>query len=471
MALDINSAAKRMIKSLWVKFLIILLVISLISLSAALSLRELIIKDFEEYLEGEREDRVYRVMASIEGSYEKYSGWNPDALRENAIWALLLGYELSIRDLNDNELMSTNKAVELLPPLMKRRITAISGFSSEEKKLSNDSFTNYPMFLGGKDIGSLEIRSIISNGGEGKEITFMMRSNRFLLLLLFVLGGLSVILSLIFSKKMTDPIKKLTNAAKHISQGNIKSRVSISGNDEISNLARTFNMMADNLEIQEALRRKLTSNIAHELRTPLSAMQGEIEGMLDGLIKVDRERLVSLHEETGRLKHIIEGIEELSRAESSVLELRKQQILLKPFLSNIKGRFEKLFIDKRVALKLECEDMMTLYADPEKVSQIIINLLSNALRATDADGTVIIRAGIKDPEGYVAVSDTGSGIKKEDMPFVFERFYKTPEGGLGLGLTIAKELADAHGGRIEVESEYRKGSTFTLYLPAFTTSS
>lgn len=471
MALDINSAAKRMIKSLWVKFLIILILISLISLSAALSLRELIINDFKEYLEGEREDRVYRVMASIEGSYEKYSGWNPDALRENAIWALLLGYELSIRDLNENELMSTNKAVELLPPLMKRRITAISGFSSEENKLLNDSFTNYPLFLGGKDIGSLEIRPIIPQRGEGKEIIFLMRSNRFLLILIVILGGLSVVLSLIFSKKMTDPIKKLTTAAEHISQGNIKSRVSISGNDEISNLARTFNMMAENLEIQEALRRKLTSNIAHELRTPLSAMQGEIEGMLDGLIKVDRERLVSLHEETGRLKHIIEGIEELSKAESSILELRKQQIPLKAFLSNIKGRFDKLFIDKGVALKLECEDMMTLYADPEKVSQIIINLLSNALRATDADGTVIIRAGIKDLEEYIAVSDTGSGIKKEDIQFVFERFYKTPEGGLGLGLTIAKELADAHGGRIEVESEYRKGSTFTLYLPAFTTSS
>jgi two-component system, OmpR family, sensor histidine kinase BaeS len=471
MALDINSAAKRMIKSLWVKFLIVLLVISLISLSAALSLRELIIKDFEEYLEGEREDRVYRVMASIEGSYEKYSGWNPDAMRENAIWALLLGYELTIRDLNDNEVISTNKAVELLPPLMKRRITAISGFSSEENKPSNDPFINYPMFLGGKDIGSLEIRSVIPHGGEGKDVIFMMRSNRFLLLLLFVLGGLSVILSLIFSKRMTDPIKKLTAAAEHISHGNVKSRVSISGNDEISNLARTFNMMADNLEIQEALRRKLTSNIAHELRTPLSAMQGEIEGMLDGLIKVDRERLVSLHEETVRLKHIIEGIEELSRAESSVLELRKQQILLKPFLSNIKGRFEKLFIDKGVALKLECEDMMTLYADPDKISQIIINLLSNALRATDAYGTVIIGAGIKDPEGYITVSDTGSGIKNKDLPFVFERFYKTPEGGLGLGLTIAKELAEAHGGRIEVESEYRKGSTFTLYLPSFTTSS
>ena len=125
--------------------------------------------------------------------------------------------------------------------------------------------------------------------------------------------------------------------------------------------------MADNLEIQESLRRKMTSNVAHELRTPLSAMQGEIEGMLDGLMKVDRERLLSLHEETERLKHIIEGMEEIARAEASVLEMRKQSINLRPFLNNIKERFEKLFFDKGVKLELECDETLRLYADPEKL--------------------------------------------------------------------------------------------------------
>lgn len=459
-----------MFKSLSVKFLILLFSVSMISLSAALFLRELVMKDFREYLEGEIEDRIYRVMASIEGSYEKYSGWDKDALKENTIWALMLGYELKILDIDGKELINTDKAVKSLSPLMMRRILAISGFPIEGRASIKDEFTIYPLFLGGKEIGQLETRLISLKGDPGKEAIFIRRSNRFLILSLFGLGGLAIILSLIFSKKLTNPIRKLTSAARAISEGNIKSRVSISGSDEISELARTFNTMAGNLEIQESLRKKLRSNIAHELRTPLSAIQGELEGMIDGLITVDRERLLSLYEETGRLKKIIEGIEELSKAEASILEIRREMIELKPFLNNIKERFEKLFLDKGINFGLECDAELTLYADPDKVSQIIINLLSNAIKATE-EGRVKIRAGVKGEEVFIEVTDTGRGIRKEDLPFVFERFYKATEGGLGLGLSIAKELAEAHGGRIEIKSEYQKGSTFTIYLPSLTKSS
>lgn len=468
---DTSLPERQMIKSLWVKYLILLFSVSMISLSAALFLREMIVKDFEEYLEGETEDRIYRVMAATEGTYEKYSGWDQEALKENAVWAVLLGYELKILDSQERELMNTGKALESLSPLMKRRITAISGFSSDDEQSGKGLFTSYPLFLGGKEIGYLEIKSIIPKEGMGKEMIFMMRSDRFLLGSVILLGGLSIVLSLIFSKRLTDPIKRLTAAARDISEGNVKSRVSVRGNDEISNLARTFNIMAANLEVHESLRRKLTANIAHELRTPLTVIQGELEGMIDGLIRTDKERLLSLHEEATRLKTIIEGIEELSRAEACVLALKKQSINLGSFLRNIKERFERLFNDKGVALNLECDDESFLYADPDKISQIVINLLINALNATERGGSVRITAGIKTGEGYVEIADTGKGIREEDMPFIFERFYKTSQGGLGLGLTIAKELAEAHGGRIDVRSEYGKGSSFTLYIPDFTTSS
>lgn len=460
-----------MLKSLWVKFLILLLSVSIISLSAALILRELIIKDFEDYLDGKSEDRIYRVIAAVEGSYEQYSGWDKNALKEIAIWALLIGYETKIFDVNNNELMNTNKAVETLYPLMKKRIMAITGGSFLEKPIDKEHFMGYPLFIGGKEIGTLKIMFFNPKEEQGKEKIFMKRSNRFLVTSLFILGGLSIVLSFIFSKRLTNPIKKLTASVKGISEGKSNSRVSVSGNDEISTLSRTFNVMAGNLEIQESLRKKLTSNIAHELRTPLTSIQGELEGMIDGLITIDKERLLSLHEETGRLKKIIEGIEELSKAEASVLELKRQKIGLTFFLSNIKDRFERLFNNKGVKLDLECDDALTIYADPDKLSQIVINLLSNALRATDKGGNVRIKAGVKGGEGFIEVADTGSGIKKEDIPFIFERFYKAYEGGLGLGLTISKELADAHGGRIEVQSEYGKGSIFTLYIPNFIASS
>lgn len=461
----ISLSAVQMSKSLWVKFLLLLFFVSMISLSASLFLREMIIEDFEEYLEGKTEDRIYRIMAAIEGSYEQHSGWNTESLREKAVWAVLLGYKIRIFDSGNKEMINTQSAVESMSPMMKRRIMAVSGYSHENNPSDDREYTSYPLFLGGKSIGQLDIKQVPSDVGQGKETIFLMRSNRFLLYSLFIVGGLSIILGLVFSKKLTDPIQQLTAAAKDISEGHIKRRVSVQGNDEIGRLAEAFNVMAANLEMQESLRKKLTSNIAHELRTPLSAIQGELEGMIDGLIKVDRERLLSLHEENNRLKKIIEGLEELSSAQASALELRRQTFAVKPFLGNIQERFERMFSDKGVQFELECENTLVFNADPDKLSQIIINLVMNALKATEKGGTVLIRAGLRGREGFTEVTDTGSGIKKEEMPFVFERFYKTSEGGLGLGLTIAKELAEAHGGRIECQSVYGKGSSFSLYLP------
>ena len=122
-------------------------------------------------------------------------------------------------------------------------------------------------------------------------------------------------------------------------------------------------------------------------------------------------------------------------------------------------------------MSLECDDASNLFADPDKISQIVINLLTNSLKATEKGGRVGIRGGIKAGEGYIEVTDTGIGVKEEDMPFLFERFYKKAAGGLGIGLAIARELAEAHGGRLEVRSEYGKGATFTLCIPDFTISS
>lgn len=447
-----------MFRSLWIKFLILLFAVSVIALSSALFLRELMIKDFREYLEGEMEDRVYWVMADLEGTYERYSGWKEDVIGEDTIWALMLGLEIKVRDTNGIVVMDTEKAINRLSPLMKKRLFAVSDFKATE---TEDSFHPYSMFLGWKEIGSLDVRFIQPR----KEAIFIKRSNRFLLISLLVLGGVTVVLSVIFSRKLTNPIKRLVIASQEIAEGNLKSRVSIKINDEIGRLSETFNRMAQNLETHESLRKKLISNIAHELRTPISAIRGELEGMMDGLIQTDKEQFQSLYEETGRLKHILDGIEELTQAQASILTLRKQPIELKPFLKSIMERFNKLFRDKGVAIELQCDDGIIVNADPDKLSQIVINLLSNALKATEAGGKVWIRGGKKDKEVLIEVGDTGCGIKQEDLPFIFERFYKASTGGLGLGLAIVKELVEAHGGKVEVQSEYGRGAVLTVFVP------
>jgi len=458
MVWDTVSQGRGMFKNLWVKFFFLFLVVSAVALSSALIMRELMEQDFRGYLEGQVEDRAYWITASLESTYEKYGVWANPEIIENTIWALMLGFDMRLHDTDGNFIIDTEGAANTLSPLVRKRIEAISALRVRDIQ---GKYQPYALFYAGKEIGKVELRVLRSK----KEMAFITRSNRLLFLTLLALGGFAVLLSVIFSRRLTNPIHRLTEGVTAIAEGNLRSRVVMSGEDEIGRLSAAFNRMAQALEIQESLRKRLTSHIAHELRTPLSAIRGELEGMMDGFMPMDKDHLQSLYAEIGRLRGILEGIEELSQAEASSLTLDKQRFELRPFLSNIVERFSRIFQEKGVAIQLRCNDRLKVYADPDRLSQIIINLLSNALKATQKGGNVQISAADNKAEVIIEIIDNGCGIKQEDMPFIFERFYKASEGGLGLGLTIVRELVDAHGGKIEARSEYGKGATFTLSLP------
>ncbi|MGO9377848.1 MAG: sensor histidine kinase [Dissulfurispiraceae bacterium] len=446
-----------MFKSLWLKFLILLITVSMIALSAAFLLRELMLKDFREYLEGEREDRIYWITAAMESSFDKNEGWVTKDVVENMIWALMLGFDVKLYDMKDEVIMDTESAINAQSQAVVRRVIALSDF---DQRRTGEKFVPYPLFLGGEQIGHLEV-SLLRPRKEG---VFIARSNGLLFLSMLMLGGIALIFSIVFSRRLILPIKGLTRAATDISSGNLKSRVGISGHDEIAQLSDAFNRMVQSLEMQDSLRRKLTTNIAHELRTPISAIRGELEAMMDGLIPVDKEHIQSLYVEIGRLRKIIEGIEELSQAEASSRYLRKTVFGLRAFLEGISSRFSRLFDEKGVSLELYCDENLEVNADPDRLSQIVINLLSNSLKATERGGNVRISADEDHSNTRIVVSDSGSGIKDEDMPFIFDRFYRGAKGGLGIGLTIVKELIDAHGGSISAESNYGKGTVFTVTL-------
>lgn len=454
----IVSQERGMFKNLWVKFFLLFLVVSVVALSSALIMRELMVQDFRGYLEGQVEDRAYWITASLESTYEKYGVWANPEIIENTIWALMLGFDMRLHDAEGNSIIDTEGATNTLSSFVRKRIEAISDLRVKD---TQDKYQPYALFYAGKEIGRVELKFLRSK----KEMTFITRSNRLLFLTLLALGGFAVLLSVIFARRLTRPIHGLTKGVTAIAEGNLRSRVVMSGEDEISRLSAAFNRMAQTLEIQESLKKKLTSHIAHELRTPLSAIRGELEGMIDGFIAMDKDHLQSLYAEIGRLRSILEGIEELSQAEASSLTLNKQIFELRPFLSNIVGRFSRIFQDKGVAIQLQCDDRLRVCADPDKLSQIVINLVSNSLKATDKGGSVRIDATANESEVIIEVIDNGCGITQEDLPLIFERFYKASEGGLGLGLAIVKELVEAHAGKIEVHSEYRKGATFTLSLP------
>ena len=228
-------------------------------------------------------------------------------MAEDAVWALLLRMETRVFNSQGKLMMDSGMALDSLPPMIKSRVQAASGISQDKRF---EGYVPYPLFLAGKEIGRLEVRFLPSK----REELFIRRTNRFLLISSLLTGGLALILSLIFARKLTGPIESLASAAEAVSLGDMKTRVDVSRRDEIGRLSLAFNRMAHALEIQESLRKKLTANAAHELRTPLAAMRGLLEGMMDGLIPVTSEELQSLHDETGKLTGIIAGMEELIQA-------------------------------------------------------------------------------------------------------------------------------------------------------------
>lgn len=445
--------------SLALKLLVLLLVTGALSLSAAFIFRHLIIGDFRSYREGEREDRVYWVTARLEGEYDRQRGWQQHVVADQAVWALLLGMETRLLDRSGRLLTDSTTALNGLSTGGLERVLAVSGYVPATAR---GAYIPYPLFVAGEEIGRLEVRFLDRN----REELFLLRASRFLLWSSLLVGGLAVLLAVIASRRLTRPLAALTAAAEAIGRGELASRAPAHARDEIGRLGQTFNLMAENLEKQEGLRRKLFANAAHELRTPLAAMRCELEGMLDGLIPQSREQLQSLRDEINRLAGFLQGMEDLARAEASALSLHRQRLDLCPFLSSIVERYRPLFSEKGVALALDCQATATMEADHERLSQVMVNLLGNALKATGAGGRVTVRGGMQDSAALIEVIDTGGGIADEDMPRIFERFYRGPQGGMGLGLTIVKELVAAHGGRIEVESRPGEGSKFSIIVPS-----
>ncbi len=447
-----------MIRTLRLQFLILLLSVVAISLISIVFFRQLMLRDFKGYLEGESEDRIYLIQADLEGSFERYGGWRTDIQAQGAIRALMSGFEIRLKDQEGKLVIDTGTAIDNASPLARRRLEALAQFSVSD---STRTFVPYPLFLAGKPIGTLEVKELRSV----REGIFLRRSDTFLALTVVLLGSIAVLLSILFSHRLTGPIKELAMAAYAISHGDLKRRVVVSRRDEVGELAESFNHMAKTLVTQETLRKNLIADVAHELRTPLGVMRGELEGLMDGLIPNDYTHLQSLYDETGRLRNMVDAIEELNKAEASSLSLDRHWIDLQSFLQNIVERFKTKFQERGIVLELVCPMELRLYADPERLSQIILNLLSNALRATPGGGRVSILVEPTEGGLEIAMKDTGSGIREEDLPFIFERFYRGPAGGLGIGLTIVKELVEAHGAGIEVKSTEGKGSSFIIVFP------
>jgi len=442
------------------KFLFLLLLMAVLGVSSALLLRELIVRDFNRLNEAEQEDRASWVVSDLESVYAKQKAWDRVMAVEDAIWALQLGMETRVRDRGGRIIMETKDALDSIAS--ENRIRVQSG-SDHVRTLGTGDFHSYPLFLQGEEIGQLEVRFL----PDERSSFFVARTNRLLGYSAIILGVVACILSVLLARRLSRPIVRLADAAKSISQGNLSERVEYAGTDELASLSRSFNQMAHTLQLQNKLRKQICANLAHELRTPLTIMRGQLEGILDGVIANDESRLRLLLEENHRLTNIVASMEEFFQAQASALTLAPLDVPILQLFENLAKNFEIAAREKDVGIRVEADEAGPMvYADPERLSQILINLIGNALKATAAGG-IITLGGRRTPSGCaITITDTGCGIAEEDVPFIFERFYRGKDGGLGLGLAIVRELVDAHGGTIEVTSRPGEGTTFFLVFPA-----
>jgi len=284
--------------------------------------------------------------------------------------------------------------------------------------------------------------------------------------------GIALLLTFVLSRRILAPVKALTQAARQLGKGDFSQRVNSSDKGEVGELAQSFNSMANDLERAEQLRRNMVADVAHELRTPLSNLRGYIEAIRDGVKKPDADTIHSLGEEATLLSRLVDDLQELSLAEAGELKLNCQAgditELIKQTVPVVRSQAAAKGVSVSVDLpgKLPAVDI-----DSHRISQVLYNLLENAVAHTNQGDSITVAARQQDNQVKISVVDTGEGIPAEDLANIFERFYRVDKsrtratGGSGRGLTIAKRLVEAHGGNIEVNSKPGKGSSFTFTLP------
>jgi len=289
-------------------------------------------------------------------------------------------------------------------------------------------------------------------------------------------GAIAAVLALVMARwlarGMTQPLRDMADASRRMETGDYSTRIYTTTRDEVGQLGAAFNRMSRELDNLEASRRDLVANVSHELKTPITAIRAHLENLLDGVEEPNAEILQVMLSQSERLGRLVEQLLDLSRLESGEVPLRREEISLGPLVSRVMSEIEVARAARAVEVLSDLpNDLPTIEADPERVHQVIFNLVDNAVRYTPEGGEVRIAAQRHNGSIEVSVADTGVGIPPDALPRLFERFYRVDgartrdDGGTGIGLAIARSVVEAHGGTIRAESEFGRGSTFTFDLP------
>jgi len=315
----------------------------------------------------------------------------------------------------------------------------------------------------------------VSPGSPADPISLMRLSAPIIQYILWgclIAGSIALAIAFFLSRRISEPVKTLTLAARRLGDGDLSQRVSVKDKGEVGELAQAFNSMAGDLERDIQLQQDMVADVAHELRTPLSNLRGYLEAVRDGVIEPDADTIRSLNEETALLSRLVDDLQELSLAEAGELKLTRHTEnvagLIKKTVAGVRAKAAA----KGISLSASLPDGLSqVDIDSHRISQVLHNLLENAVAHTNKGGSITVSAGQQGDWVEVAVTDTGEGIPASDLANVFERFYRVDKsrtrttGGSGLGLTIAKRLVEAHSGNIEAQSEPGEGSRFAFTIP------
>jgi len=428
-------------------------------------------KQFESYILDKITQKNNEIVSNLEMRYIDSGGkWEDTGLENIGVNALGDSLMIRVSDVQGTVLWDATKhdsgmCAAILQNLAENMQAHNAGFKGGYVEKSFD------VIVGQKVVGNVSIGYYGPYYYTDNDIHFLNSLNNLLLLGTLIAAAVAIVFGAFLAKWLSSPISRVIRAAGQIAQGKYDDRIHENSNTkEIVELTSSINILAETLSKQETLRKRLTADVAHELRTPTANLQSHIEAIIDGIWQPDAARLVSCHEETIRISKLVSDLENLARFEADNLILKKETFDLNALILKIIKSFENDISVKKINVTHELAAQY-LSADKDKMEQVIVNLISNALKYTPEGGCIKIRTNETSELVFISVEDTGIGISNEDLPFIFERFYRADKsrnratGGSGIGLAIVKFLAEAHGGAVTVESKPGLGSEFTVTLP------
>ena len=349
---------------------------------------------------------------------------------------------------------------------------------SVDVKEDGSNVASAPIIVDGEKVGTVLVRvpgseTLLTKFDED----FRDKSYNAMIFAAVIALIIAMVMGAIFARTIAAPVKKITNAAKALKEGDYSARTGMTGSDEIARLGNMFDLMADSVESNRKLERRLATDVAHELRTPLMAIQSTVEAMIDGVFKPDAERLETLNSEVQRLSRLVDALLKLSRLESRTKPIEQKKVDLTEMLSSVVQTHQAYIHDAGLNLEFEYDPHVYVFGDADLLRQATANLISNAVRYTPEGGTITIMARKGDLMGQIVVKDTGIGLTPEEAKLVFQRFWRADSGraratgGLGIGLSVVKEIVEQHNGWVRVEGRPNEGACFTIYIPLYSENS